>query len=658
MLALYHEINKKKQQIQHLNGLPSQTILSEKFKKHAAHLLQTKNHSRYEKLNATYIKRLTAHKQMISQTHSMTELKAAYVNMVSALGIDALQPMMQNLLAAISQQLDNMDEQPLEKYHVDILLHQCQSLESAALAAGYSTEVSQNKATIQVQKIVFVSKQLQQNNDTHDLMQDSTQLQNKQLHLLDNYSDDLQHHLDNKLNPITMPKMSNFLDHVLEKFQQPVTTVLTKPEQTAMDSLHEVQAKINSLAQYSSIESLEATKQQVSDLQHTLLPMTSPTAKALDALQPLQQAFTQATQDPQKPEDQTTALLKINKQVNLLNQHLESDATYTHISTQDLTALLDPLHSVNTRLEVAQANLHAAKSLILPEFVNRINDISAKLQTIQTKLQAFNPLIDDAGQNKLDVLTQQMTQLKTNNPYTQQQQQLEALQQSVQAKQDQFRSAPNISTAKLRLISEANACLSVMVAQQKQWVSPPLAKQLQQLKQIATQFSQCVITQDSAKNPDALQHQVMDALNQAQASQAAKIPKLGGTAPNIAVCSGAQVNCAFGDGPKNVNVLPLGNKAGGSKEIMSIINIIPYLNIPSFGMCKSLTNPLVASATAAAMGVLTPQSCIPVITPFTPGAIKTTTFNIPMVQQSNTSLCIWGPTITISKPGQEDLNIG
>lgn len=38
---------------------------------------------------------------------------------------------------------------------------------------------------------------------------------------------------------------------------------------------------------------------------------------------------------------------------------------------------------------------------------------------------------------------------------------------------------------------------------------------------------------------------------------------------------------------------------------------IPLLNILPFGMCSNPANPMVAAATAAALGVLTPVPCVP-----------------------------------------------
>lgn len=47
----------------------------------------------------------------------------------------------------------------------------------------------------------------------------------------------------------------------------------------------------------------------------------------------------------------------------------------------------------------------------------------------------------------------------------------------------------------------------------------------------------------------------------------------------------------------------------------------PLLNIMPFGMCTTPSNPMVAAATAAALGVLTPMPCLPMtMSPLVSGA--------------------------------------
>ena len=77
------------------------------------------------------------------------------------------------------------------------------------------------------------------------------------------------------------------------------------------------------------------------------------------------------------------------------------------------------------------------------------------------------------------------------------------------------------------------------------------------------------------------------------------------------------------------------------------------LNILPFGMCNTLTNPAVASATAAASGVLTPMPCIPVTTaPWIVGVPNVLIGNMPALDNTHTCLCMWAGVITVVNPGQ------
>lgn len=78
----------------------------------------------------------------------------------------------------------------------------------------------------------------------------------------------------------------------------------------------------------------------------------------------------------------------------------------------------------------------------------------------------------------------------------------------------------------------------------------------------------------------------------------------------ILVVSGGKVQCTFGTTPANINATSQTACLGCSKPIATIKDTAANINIGSFGMCTSLANPQVAAATAAALGVLTPQPCM------------------------------------------------
>lgn len=77
------------------------------------------------------------------------------------------------------------------------------------------------------------------------------------------------------------------------------------------------------------------------------------------------------------------------------------------------------------------------------------------------------------------------------------------------------------------------------------------------------------------------------------------------------VVSGATLQCPFGTAPSTLNVTSQSKCVISGQPAATIQDAQGMVNIQSFGMCTSLANPQVAAATAAALGVLTPQPCMP-----------------------------------------------
>ena len=110
--------------------------------------------------------------------------------------------------------------------------------------------------------------------------------------------------------------------------------------------------------------------------------------------------------------------------------------------------------------------------------------------------------------------------------------------------------------------------------------------------------------------------------------------------------------CSFGAAPASLNVLPVRRVMIEGKPAATIEDMAPMLNIPPFGMCTSLANPTVASATAAALGVLTPMPCVPVPAgPWKPPSATTLIGGTPAVCAGAMCNCAWGGVINVTFPG-------
>lgn len=124
---------------------------------------------------------------------------------------------------------------------------------------------------------------------------------------------------------------------------------------------------------------------------------------------------------------------------------------------------------------------------------------------------------------------------------------------------------------------------------------------------------------------------------------------------SLLICGGAQIQCSFGAAPAVLNITPE-NKVMGSAPIACMTDNVVMKNVTPFGMCNSLSNPQVSAATSAAMGVLTPQPCVPVLaTPWAPPSAKVLIGSTPAITMDSKLMCSYGGVIQLISPGQTNL---
>jgi hypothetical protein len=121
----------------------------------------------------------------------------------------------------------------------------------------------------------------------------------------------------------------------------------------------------------------------------------------------------------------------------------------------------------------------------------------------------------------------------------------------------------------------------------------------------------------------------------------------------IHVCMGAMLMCSFGVAPSTLVVLPTNKTMTSYVPAANIMDNVPMVNILPFGMCSSIANPTVAAATTAALGVLTPMPCVPLIpAPWIPGSPTVMVGNMPALTNNCKLMCAWAGVIQVTVPGQ------
>ena len=126
----------------------------------------------------------------------------------------------------------------------------------------------------------------------------------------------------------------------------------------------------------------------------------------------------------------------------------------------------------------------------------------------------------------------------------------------------------------------------------------------------------------------------------------------------IQVVSVAALSCSFGPAPAVLSVIPTAMVNAGALPAATIMYYAPLVNVPTFAMCSSFANPTVASATAAALGALTPMPCIPATTaPWTPGSATVMIGGKPALNDGCKLMCMYGGSISLTTPGQFTVNV-
>jgi uncharacterized Zn-binding protein involved in type VI secretion len=106
--------------------------------------------------------------------------------------------------------------------------------------------------------------------------------------------------------------------------------------------------------------------------------------------------------------------------------------------------------------------------------------------------------------------------------------------------------------------------------------------------------------------------------------------------------------CSFGAAPATLIVTSQQTALVCGQPAATIMDKV----FPTFGMCSNPANPAVASATAAALGVLTPMPCIPnAPAPWVPGCPTVLIGGKPALNNNSKLMCAYpGGIIQIQMP--------
>lgn len=110
------------------------------------------------------------------------------------------------------------------------------------------------------------------------------------------------------------------------------------------------------------------------------------------------------------------------------------------------------------------------------------------------------------------------------------------------------------------------------------------------------------------------------------------------------ITSGSMMTCSFGMSPCPFQAISASTVL--SKTPVGTIQDTSLASIATFGMCSSLSNPSVSAATTAALGVLTPMPCLPLISGSWFPPQKILVKGSPILTSDSKCICAYGGNIS------------
>lgn len=121
---------------------------------------------------------------------------------------------------------------------------------------------------------------------------------------------------------------------------------------------------------------------------------------------------------------------------------------------------------------------------------------------------------------------------------------------------------------------------------------------------------------------------------------------------SLPVVTGASIICPMGTAPGTFTATSQVTVTMGGGVAGTITDTAPLVNVGACGMCTSMLNPTVASATAAALGVLTPMPCVPSPVGTWICPVGPMVGGKPSLSNEGKLTCAYGGTLQFTAPGQ------